>query len=171
MSNQKIDNLIPAPAQLVLDFFDNELADVKFADIDRSVLQTALEQVQVLAEEQARAEAALRAAQDNLQNGLDGLLGKCQRALSYARIYAESDPELSRRLEAIVIPRRPRSGIGAAPAGVADSAEVRTGKRGRPPKTAPAERERADNAGSLFVAVNGEAGAAPAPKNGVHAAA
>lgn len=167
MSTHKTESLVPAPAQLVLDFFENELAELKFADMDRSVLQTALEQVQALAEEQAQAEAALRAAQDNLQGSLDALLGKCQRALAYARIYAEGDPELARRLEAIVIPRRARSGVGpAAPASASETSEPRVSKRGRP-KAVPAEREREDGSGTLFVAVNGES----APKNGVHAAA
>lgn len=165
MSNPKTETLIPAPAQLVIDFFDNELADVKFADMDRGVLQEALEQMHVLAEEQARAEAALRAAQDALQAGLDGLLGKCQRALSYARIYAEDDADLSRRLEAIVIPRRNRSGaLASAPA---ELGEARA-KRGRPRSTTTAPERERDDGGSLFVEVPGEA---PPQKGATRAAA
>lgn len=104
----KSDSPIPQTAQLVLDFFDNELAGVRFPDVDQAVLQEAADRVTALAEEQARAEAALQAAREALQEGQDQLLARCQRALSYARIYAEDDPDLSRRLEAVTIQRGAR---------------------------------------------------------------
>src|SRR5688572_4834226 len=108
MSNRKTTSPIPTPAQLVLDFFDNELAGVKFPDVDQQVLQEAGERVFGLAEEVSRAEATLQAARDALQDGVDQLVGRCQRALAYARVYAENDADLLRRLDAIALPKTPR---------------------------------------------------------------
>lgn len=109
MSQRKpIASPIPTPAQLVLDFFDNELAGVKFPDVDQKVLQDSAERVFALAEEVSRAEASLQAARDALQEGVDQLVGRCQRALAYARVYAEEDADLSRRLDAIALPKAPR---------------------------------------------------------------
>lgn len=94
---------IPPAAQLVLDFFDNELVDVQFPGISQATMQAAAENVEALAEEVERAEAALAAAQQTLGEGQELLLLRCQRALAYARVYAAEDDELSRRLQAIVL--------------------------------------------------------------------
>ncbi len=129
MSTQKSDPVIPPSAQIVLDFFDNELAEVKFPDIDQEVLQQAAERVLALAEDQAKAEAALQVTREALQEGQDQLLSRCQRALSYAKVYAEEDPDLSRRLDAVNLQRPGRGKTQPAPIDGAD-AKV-PGKRGR----------------------------------------
>lgn len=116
MSIQKSSSPIPASAQLVLDFFDNELRDIRFPDVDRRVLQEAAERVMILAEQRTKAEAALQLAQDALTEGQEQLLQRCQRALAYARIFAEEDVDLLRRLEAISISRSGKSKVAESTA-------------------------------------------------------
>lgn len=125
---------IPPAAQRVLDFFDNELVEARFPDVDQGLLQEAADRVTALAEEVGKAEAALLAAQRALQEGQEALVGKCQRALAYARIYAEEDGDLSRRLEAISLPRVSGGGGGKG------ATEGKPGRKGR----------RAADSGGLF---------------------
>jgi hypothetical protein len=129
MNSRKTISPIPTPAQLVLDFFDNELAGVKFPDLDQHVLQESAERVFSLADEVTRAEASLQAARDALQEGVDQLVGRCGRALAYARVYAEDDADLLRRLDAVALPKAPRPRV---PERDADEAEPRpAGRRTR----------------------------------------
>lgn len=152
MSNHN-DPAIPQGAQAVLELFEGELSGLKFADVDRKVLTEAADEVRARAEEVRRAEAVLQAAREALQEGQDNLLHKCQRGLAYARIYAEEDADLTRRLEAISLPRK---GGRGAPQGEKEAPEPRPqGRRGRPKSGAAAT--------GLFL----EVGTAPAVENGV----
>jgi len=99
---------IPAPIQTLLDLFTTSLADVRFADLDGQTLASSAAEVEVAAKAVALAQAALDAARDALQCKQDALLQRAQRALAYARVYAESDEALSRKLDAVSLPRAPR---------------------------------------------------------------
>lgn len=125
MSTQTTDFPLAPALQAVLDLFSAELSAVRFPDIDQQVLQESAQRVQAAAAEQARLEAQLQAAREARQEAEEALLGRCQRALAYARVFAEDDPELGRRLEALSLPR----GRGKAPPEAEGRPERRRGRR------------------------------------------
>ena len=122
--------------QAVIELFDTELGQLKFPDVDQAVLREAAERVLAQTESVAAAEHALAVAREGLGDAQELLLSKCQRALAYARVYAEEDRELSRKLDAINLPR---SRAKAAPPAASESAEPKPGRRGRrsPPASGP----------------------------------
>lgn len=125
---------IASSLQAVLDLYEGELGDLKFPDLDQAVLQEAALIVHEKAEAQARAEAALLSAREALQESQEALLHRCQRAMAYARVYAEDNAELLARLEGIELPRsgRARSSMAqSAPGGEQRTAARRT-RRGTP---------------------------------------
>lgn len=133
------DSISPA-LRALLELFATDLADVKFPDVDTAVLGESAAHVREKAEAVARAQAALDAARQALNESQESLLQKGQRALAYAKVFAEDDAELGAKLEAIHLPRPVRKGgqaqvepVGAAP-GNDDNAPRR---RGRPPKLRP----------------------------------
>jgi hypothetical protein len=95
--------------QAVLDLFSSSsLTDVRFGDVDAQSLARIAIDVQSEADAVASAQAALDAARATLHEREEALLHHAQRALAYARVYAETDETLSARLEAITLPRPPR---------------------------------------------------------------
>lgn len=132
-----------APAlQSLCELFTSELRDVRFPDVDGAALASAVNAVHAAAEELARAEAVVEAARQALGERQDALLHKGQRALAYARIFAEENPALMVRLDALQLPRGSRRSAtrtepataGAAPATAVEPTAPR--RRGRPPKSA-----------------------------------
>ncbi|HMI84547.1 MAG TPA: hypothetical protein VK550_10660 [Polyangiaceae bacterium] len=99
---------IPSAVQEVVDLFVSELASLKFGDLEPASLAAASEEVRAIAADVIRAEAALENTRAVLAEKRDALLQKAQRALAYARVYAENQPELAARLERIALPRSPR---------------------------------------------------------------
>ena len=121
---------IPPVVKQILDLFSRDLAEASFGGLDRRVLEEAASRVAAHAEAVDRAEAALEAARATLAESQEVLHGRAQRALAYARVFAEDDPELSARLEAITLPRPAaprRVTLESSPAG-----ELAPRRRGRP---------------------------------------
>ncbi|WP_342377950.1 hypothetical protein NVS55_01390 [Myxococcus stipitatus] len=139
------DPISPA-LRALLELFTTELAEVRFPDMSGQVLEDAAAQVRAGAEAVARAQAALEAARQGLQDSQDALLQKGQRALAYARVFAEENPELNAKLEAIHLPRPGRKGVkaeslvGLEPVAAAANGNEENAprRRGRPPKVRPA---------------------------------
>jgi hypothetical protein len=127
---------IPAPVQSVLELFSGELAGLKFPDLDAEVLRQALQGLCADAAAQSRAEEALQAAREALQESQEALLQKCQRAMAYAKVYAEDNPELLQRLEQITLPRSGRSRMSSPP-GFSDSRPTARRSRRQPPTSGP----------------------------------
>jgi hypothetical protein len=132
---------IPAPIQTLLDLFSTSLADVRFADVDGQALARYAADVETAAEAVAAAQLALDATREALQGKQDTLLQQTQRALAYARVYAEGDAALSGRLEAVTLPRVTRRSrvedalvLSAAP-----QPSPRPRPRGRPRKASVTE--------------------------------
>jgi hypothetical protein len=123
---------IPAPIQTLIDLFETSLADVRFADLDGQTLRRHALDVHATAEVVAAAQLALDSAREALQEKQDTLLQQAQRALAYARVYAESDEALSGRLEAISIPRAPRRSHTEDAPVVSASPKPSPRPRGRP---------------------------------------
>ena len=99
---------IPQPIQTVLDLFSTHLADVRFGDVDAPSLARLAADVQAAAEVTTAAQIALDSARIALHESQEALLLHAQRALAYARVYAEADESLSAHLEAVTLPRAAR---------------------------------------------------------------
>lgn len=125
--------VVPESLRALIGLFETELSEVQFPDMNLRVLTEAAKQVLTASEQVAEAEKALEAAQAELQEQQEALLLKGQRALAYARIYAEESPELIEKLQLITLPRSQRRARSEVPPTTgADVVPVR--RRGRPPK-------------------------------------
>jgi hypothetical protein len=160
---------VSGPVRELLAIFDHDLRDVRFPDVDREALDACARQVLEAAAALARQEAATAAARAALDSCQDALAVKAHRAAAYARVFAEGDPALAARLDAIALPRRATRGAAAASALAA--APVRAPRRrGRPPRARPSDET------SLFAAPEGHgaggiaagAGGATAGAGGAH---
>lgn len=130
---------IALPVQAILDLFANDLADIRFADVDASALEQIAVDVKAAANIVESAELALDAARAALREKQDSLLQYAQRALAYARVYAESDEAMSARLETIVLPRaarRPRAASETLVLSTGPEPRVR-GRSRKAPSTEP----------------------------------
>ena len=96
-------NPIPAPLRDLLSVFAEQLQEIRFGDLDQATLQEAAAHVVALADKAAVAEAALEAARADLAAAQQTLCGIGNRALAYAKIYAETSPDLLFRLQTISI--------------------------------------------------------------------
>ena len=133
-------NAIPAPVQTLLDLFTTCLADVRFADVDSQTLARCAADVAAASEAVTTAQLAFEATREALQEKQDALLQQAQRALAYARVYAESDEALSGRLEAVSLPRvTRRSRVEDALVLSSASPQPTPRPRGRPRKARVAE--------------------------------
>jgi hypothetical protein len=137
---------IPSPVKEVLELFSTDLGEVRFGDIDGRSLASLASNVEAAAVEVAALELQLIAARTKLQEQQDALLQQAQRALAYARVFAESDPVLAPKLEAIALPRAPRR-ARTEPTTSPDEPQIERRPRGRPRKSpAPTQVDIAANA-------------------------
>lgn len=125
---------LPAGIEDLIDVFATELPEVRFADLDRAALEEDAARVRALAEAVSRAEAAAAAARADLAGARDRLVDRGQRAVAYARIYAEGvgNAELCARLNAVALNGIGRRGDGSPGA----QPDLTPRRRGRPPKNA-----------------------------------
>jgi hypothetical protein len=100
---------IPAPIQTALELFEATLADLRFADIDAKTLARAADDVREVAAVVASAQASLDSSRRALEERQNVLLEQVQRAVAYARVYAENDEGLRQKLDAIRLPRATRA--------------------------------------------------------------
>lgn len=116
---------IPPQERRVVELFRGPLQGVRFPDLDRDVLELA--ELEVLEAQLAfeEAERSLEAARVELAARTAALSARCDRALAYARVYAQSDEALRAEVDALASPPR------------APSPELPARKRGRPRKAAP----------------------------------
>jgi hypothetical protein len=121
----------PTPIRAALQLFETDLAHVNFADIDAETLAHAVSEVNALADVVATAQAALDSARSALQERQDALLGQVQRAIAYARVYAENDEALMQRLNAIPLPRSARVARAKDDAALVLSSAPQPAARGR----------------------------------------
>ena len=130
---------IPPAVQQVLDVYETNLPLVKFGDLEATVLSKAAEEVMFAATALEQAEAALETARAALQEKQESLFQKAQRALAYARVYAEGDPDLAARVEEISLLRSSRRTpkVDAVEGGPPAPAVQVPPRRGRPRKSDP----------------------------------
>jgi hypothetical protein len=125
--------------QALLDLFATSLADVRFADVDGPSLARCAGEVATAEQAEVVARLALDAAQLALQDKQEVLLQRAQRALAYARVYAENDPALAASLEAIGLPRPARRAAVGDALVLSAASETSPRPRGRPRKAPAAE--------------------------------
>jgi hypothetical protein len=144
--------LLSPPVQAVLELFQGPLADVRCADVDAAGLATVAAEVESAAAAVAHQEAQLSELRQSLTERQDALLLLAQRALAYARVYAEHDEALSEQLARITLPRaaKPRKASAPKPEGVeaAVPAEPSTTESTASATEAPAEVEEGADASS-----------------------
>lgn len=112
--------------------FEGELRDVHFPGVDAASLQQHRAAVEAAADAVHAAELTLSQAVNQLQEHKQALARHTQRALAYARIYAEERPALAERLEVLsetLAGSRRKSNLESA-SGVAGTSR----RRGRPRK-------------------------------------
>lgn len=116
---------VPALARSVIELFAEALPNVRFPDMDLSVLEAAADDLRAAQVELEQIEAELDAARAALAKQADQLMVRAQRALAYARVFAESDPELATRVQSIGQTEKPSASPGGVPK-----------RRGRPKRDA-----------------------------------
>ena len=133
----------PLVARQVIDLYALDLSDVRFPDLDLSSLLYAQSELHAAQLEIERVEAELAEARAVWESRSQALSAKAERALAYARIYAQGDPELAPRIADIGRKKSAHAHAHAhAPSDLAaDSGETSAPKkRGRKPKLeAPSE--------------------------------
>lgn len=112
--------------------------ELRFPELDASVLQGAVAKVKERAVELAQAEAQLAAVRAALEAEQEALLKKAQRAHAYLEVYADGDEALGQKLEGISLPRPRKSAPRVEVAAPVEGAPEPK-KRGRPRKMQVAE--------------------------------
>ena len=137
--------LLSPPVQAVLELFQGPLADVRFADVDAAGLASVAAEVESAAAAVARQEAQLSELRQSLTERQDALLVLAQRALAYARVYAEHDEALTEQLARIALPRsaKPRKAASTKTEGVDAVAQAEPPVAESSASAAPAEVEAA----------------------------
>lgn len=126
---------IPPSVLALLDLFSNELSDVSFPGVDRAILEQVITEVRTHTEAVAKAEAALDAARTALRESEETLSTKAQKALSYARVFAEDNPRILPKVESVA---RIVGTTSSPPAARSDASGDPPKRRGRPAKARPA---------------------------------
>jgi hypothetical protein len=133
----------PLLARQVIDLYALDLADVRFPDLDLSALLYAQSELHAAQLEIERVEQELVQARAVWESRAQVLTQKAERALAYARIYAQGDAELGPRI-ADIGRRKPAASADAISGAGADAGAPK--KRGRKPKAESPSELFADTA-------------------------
>lgn len=85
---------LPGVVATLLGLFESPLRDVRFPDADREALTAAVDAFRAAQLSVTEAEEKLHAARVRLDEADTALARVSQRALAYARVYAQDNPEL-----------------------------------------------------------------------------
>ncbi len=126
-------NELSPPLQAVLELFQGPLANVRFAEIDAQGLAAIAAEVESAGAAVTQQEAQLATLRQTLAERQDTLLLLAQRALAYARVYAEQDDALTQQLACISLPRaaKPRKTSAAKPNEATATATATAGAEAR----------------------------------------
>lgn len=113
---------IPGRIREVIDLFEGELSGIVFPQVDQHRLEEQATAARELAAELARLEAQVAHRSSALREALVELEATARRGVAYARVYADGDDGLERRLEGLELAKP------AAPARQAQKAP-RKGRR------------------------------------------
>jgi len=142
---------IPPSVKALVELFKNELSTVTFPGVDGALLEQLITDVQAYTDAVIKAEAALEAARTSLRESEEVLAIKSQKALSYARVYAEDHPEIAAKLSFVarIAGAAPAPSAAAARDGGSDAPK----RRGRQKKAASTEAVDATPAAPVVEAV------------------
>ncbi len=115
---------VPADIRAIIDLFVTHLSKVAFPDVDAASLRKQADDLRAEAKTVARARDVLAAAIAATDARLAVLTESATRAIAYARIYGEAQPERQPILAALAMLERP----------TARASTTTTKRRGRPPK-------------------------------------
>lgn len=101
---------LPAAVHAVVDLFQTTLSELRFADVDGNTLAKLALEAEAKATEVEMQERRLAELRDALTEQQDALFLHAQRALAYARVYAEDDAALTEQLRAIILTRANKRG-------------------------------------------------------------
>lgn len=82
----------------LIEIFRADLSSVSFPDVNGDALEKSIDQVMQKSKELDEAIAKVAAAKEVLEASQQELNQKCQRALAYAKVYAEDKDELLEKL-------------------------------------------------------------------------
>lgn len=91
----------PELARQIIELYSEELADVTFPDVDLAKLRSAQSELHAAQLEVERVEAELAEVRAERDRQSEALSGKAERALAYARVFAQGDPSLAPRIAEI----------------------------------------------------------------------
>ena len=127
-----LNDVTPTLARQVIDLYAVELSDIRFPDLDLSALLYAQAELHAGQLEVERVEAELADKRALLEARSQALVAKAERALAYARVFAQGDNELAPRLADIG--RKRGSSSAQAPSAQSASGTIAAPKRrGRKP--------------------------------------
>jgi hypothetical protein len=129
---------LPSAVQSVLDLFKGPLSNVRFADIDAAGLANLATEVEASAAEVEEQEEKLAELRQGLAQRQEALLVLAQRALAYARVYAENDEPLLEELSRISLPRAAKPSLQRA-AKPRKAAATKAGRAGDAPQGSRSE--------------------------------
>ncbi|MCA9669120.1 MAG: hypothetical protein KC503_26170 [Myxococcales bacterium] len=130
---------IPESVVAVVHLYHEHLGEVVFPDVDSAALDAAVDAVLRAEQAEQAAREALARARAELAERDEALYRMAQRALAYARVFADGQPELAARVDTISLRRRPRKKGG-------DGGDAVTAG---PPPTATRSRPRCSKRSSL----------------------
>ncbi|UQA57749.1 hypothetical protein [Polyangium aurulentum] len=132
---------IPPSVQALMDLFEKDLAEVSFPGVDMATLKQVITDVRKHTKAVTEAEAALEKARTALRESEEQLSTKTQRALAYARVFAEDRPELLAKVTSVArVAGVSTTSTPAKSAPKSDASGDAPKRRGRPKKvTEPAE--------------------------------
>jgi ElaB/YqjD/DUF883 family membrane-anchored ribosome-binding protein len=130
---------IPPSVKALVDLFKNELSAVTFPGVDGAMLEQLLADVKQYTDAVIKAEAALDAARAALRESEEALAIKSQKALAYARVYAEDRPEIAAKVDFVARIAGAAPVPSAAPARDRDGGSDAPKRRGRKPRVSAAD--------------------------------
>ncbi len=120
---------IPASVNQLAEIFAGPLAEVTFPDVSKDVLDEACQTVRDQHAEVARLTQELDEAHQAMEAKQEDLVKLANRALAYAKIYAESDESLKEQLSGISLGGGAKKPRAAKPKKVAVPKAQRTAKK------------------------------------------
>jgi hypothetical protein len=93
--------LLSPRSREILALYASALPEVRFPDLDLASLHASADQLREAEDEVDRLESELRDARELVASRNAALDMRAERALAYARIYAEGKPELQAQLSAV----------------------------------------------------------------------
>jgi hypothetical protein len=142
---QYMNDHLAAPQREFLDLYAKKYPQIRFADLDLSVLEAAAEEVAAAAAKVAAAEAEIVLLREQMKMLEGAMTQKVVRGLAFLKVYLAGDEEECARLEALTQAlRSSRNSDRSCGLGTAARSERR---RGRPAKSMPAATAPSDVAG------------------------